>query len=112
MAVRLPGNAEARSEVAGRRTEWRWKRLHLIPDTGNNGHTSSRPPLILYPRGNGIGTVASVRITEALDKHVRRTGRKCIEAWEDENACKPVCKAGIERDMLNRGAEADLVMAT
>src|SRR5215467_12088510 len=51
-------------------------------------------------------------IAKRLKKHIRCTGRKCIERWKDKNACKAVCQAGIEGNMLNRSPEPELVVAT
>jgi hypothetical protein len=53
-----------------------------------------------------------MRITERLDKHIRRTGRKCVECGEYEYTSKTIRHAGIEGDMLDGRTEAELVIAS
>lgn len=53
-----------------------------------------------------------MRITERLDKHIRRTGRKFVECGEYEYTSKTIRHAGIEGDMLDGRTEAELVIAS
>ena len=91
--------------------ERRGQALRLVAEAADDGEAGSRAPLVLRPEGDGVGGVARVRIAEGLEENVGRAAGEIVERGEDEDAGEAVGEAGIERDVLEGSAEAELVRA-